>query len=265
MDHAATTAATLIWQALERGEGLAPLPRHCRPATRREGYAAQACLPDLGGLAVVGWKLAATSLAGQDHIGVSGPLAGRILSAFAHPDGARLAMAGNRMEVAEAEFGFVLARDLPPRAAPYRVEEVLDAVAELVPVIELPNSRFVDFAHAGEAQLLADNACSGQFAVGLGTGADWRGIDLRAHPATARVSRDGGVALERRGTGAAVLDDPRVALAWLANELSGLGITLASGMLVSTGTCLKPLPVRAGDAVDADFGVLGRVAVQLVP
>lgn len=258
-------AAILIWRAFVQGEGLADLPPGVRPMDRVQGYAAQACLPALAGQAVVGWKLAATSLAGQHHIGVSGPLAGRILAGCAHRDGAAVSMAGNRMEVAEAEFGFVMGRSLPPRTAPYAVAEVLDAVAALVPVIELPNSRFTDFVHAGEAQLLADNACAGQFVAGAGTDADWRGLDLRGHAATGRISRDGAVVLERAGSGAAVLGDPREALAWLANELSGLGLTLEAGMLVSTGTCLQPLPVRAGDLVEADFGVLGRVSARVAP
>ena len=63
------------------------------------------------------------------------------------------------------------------------------------------------------------------------------------------------------GHGKNVLGDPRVALAWLANELRGLGITLRAGEVVTTGTCHPPLPIRSGDRVEADFGVLGKVAV----
>jgi len=63
------------------------------------------------------------------------------------------------------------------------------------------------------------------------------------------------------GRGKNVLGDPRVALAWLANELSGLGITLRAGEVVTTGTCHPPLPIQSGDRMDADFGVLGRVSV----
>src|SRR5208282_5214264 len=222
MESPARTAASLLWNARREGGALAELPARCRPATR---------------------------LAGQRHIGVSGPLAGRVLATFAHRDGATLSLAGNRMRVAEAEFGFFLARDLAPRAAPYAVAEVLAAVGAVVPVIEVPDSRFLDFVRAGEAQLLADDACAGQFVLGAGAGVDWRTLDLRAHPATGRVLRGGAVAVEHAGTGEAVLGDPRAALTWLVNELSGLGIVLRAGEFVSTGTCFQPLPIAPGDEI----------------
>jgi 2-keto-4-pentenoate hydratase len=58
-----------------------------------------------------------------------------------------------------------------------------------------------------------------------------------------------------------VLGDPRVALAWLANELSQLGVTLKAGQIVTTGTCRPPLPIQSGDLMEADFGSLGNVSV----
>ncbi len=59
--------------------------------------------------------------------------------------------------------------------------------------------------------------------------------------------------------GANVLGHPMIALTWLANELSALGVTLKSGQVVTTGTCLKPLEIEPGDKVVVDYGVLGRV------
>src|SRR5579862_4617295 len=75
-----------------------------------------------------GWKIAATSEAGQKHINVDGPMAGRILSETLIADGGTASMAGNEMRVAEPEFAFRMGRDLPPRSQPYTVREVLDAV-----------------------------------------------------------------------------------------------------------------------------------------
>jgi len=66
----------------------------------------------------------------------------------------------------------------------------------------------------------------------------------------------------RESSGAQVLGDPRVALTWLANELSELGVTLAAGQVVTTGTCLTPLPVAPGDHVRGDFGELGSVSLR---
>ena len=73
------------------------------------------------------------------------------------------------------------------------------------------------------------------------------------------VLRNGAPAVERVGTGEAVLGDPRTALMWLVNELSRLGLTLHAGQVVSTGTCMVPMPIAPGDVVAADYGVLGRI------
>jgi 2-keto-4-pentenoate hydratase len=62
--------------------------------------------------------------------------------------------------------------------------------------------------------------------------------------------------------GSNVLGDPRTALTWLVNELSGMQITLAAGQVVTTGTCLVPIPVAPGQEVSGDFGALGRVALR---
>ena len=113
-----------------------------------------------------GWKIAATSEAGQKHINVAGPLAGRIFAERVIPDGGTASMAGNEMRVGEPEFAFRIGRSLPPRAVQSSVEEVLDAVDTLHPAIELPDSRFADFITAGEAQLIADNACAHLFVLG---------------------------------------------------------------------------------------------------
>jgi 2-keto-4-pentenoate hydratase len=248
---AASRTITGHWRA---GTKLTALDASQRPLTREEGYAIQAELEKSGKL--FGWKIAATSAAGQKHINVAGPQAGRILADTVIADGGTAPMLGNEMRVAEPEFAFRMARDLPPRPTPYSVAEVLDAVGSLHPAIEIPDSRFADFVRAGEAQLIADNACAHLFVLGAATAADWRAIDLvEERPVTTMRGQ------KFIGHGRNVLGDPRVALTWLANELRGLGITLRAGEVVTTGTCHPPLPIQSGDRMAADFGVLGKVSV----
>jgi 2-keto-4-pentenoate hydratase len=241
------------WRA---GTKLAALAPAVRPGDRAEGYAIQAELEKQSGAKLFGWKIAATSEAGQRHINVAGPMAGRILSDKLIADGGTASMAGNTMRVAEPEFCFRMGRDLTPRSGNYEIAEVLDAVATLHPAIEIPDSRFADFASAGEAQLIADNACAHLFVLGAHTKADWRALDLvEEKPVTTLGGR------QYIGHGKNVLGDPRIALAWLANELRQLGVTLKANRIVTTGTCHPPLPIQAGDFCAVDFGVLGKVSV----
>ena len=256
MDEARTAqAATMLREHWDAGTRFPALPDALRPGTRREGYAIQAHLGDDATL--YGWKIAATRVPGQQHIGVSGPLAGRMFAVTVIANGGAFSLAGNAFRLAEPEFAFRLERDILPRANPYTVDEALDAVANLHPAIELPDSRYDDVVTAGEAQIIADNACAHRFVLGPATSADWRALDLVALKPVAQV----GTRYMREGVGAAVLGDPRVALAWLINEVSSLGVALRAGMVITTGTCCAPLDVRPGETLRVDFGQLGAVSV----
>lgn len=136
----------------------------------------------------------------------------------------------------------------------------MDAVAALHPAIEIPDSRYDDFCAVGAPQLIADNACANLFVIGQAAEDDWRDVDLAKHPVVAFVSGKS----QHNGTGAAVLGDPRIALTWIVNELSGLGIALQPGQMVITGTCVTPISVEAGDKVTGDLGRFGRVSVSFV-
>ena len=255
----AQQAAQVIWAHWLSGQVLSALPEACRPTTASQGYAAQAQLPVVSGRQVVGWKIAATSANGQAHINVSGPLAGRLLSGQVLESGAAVPSAGNRMRVAEPEFAFVMAQDLPPQAAPYTQQQVMASVASLHPALEVPDSRLEPFTAAGEAQLLADNACARHFVLGPAAPDVWRELDLSTYPVQAQVQHGQLLKYTRDGTGGNVLGDPRIALTWIANQLSSLGITLEKGHVVTTGTCMVPLELQPGDSASADYGPLGRV------
>src|ERR1700709_745947 len=255
LDKDQTTAAAKTlhdhWQA---GSKIGDLDIAQRPRDRAEGYAIQAAMQRYGN--PFGWKIAATSEAGQKHINVAGPQAGRIFAERVIADGGTASMAGNAMAVGEPEFAFRMGRSLPPRSTPYSVEEVLAAVDTLHPAIELPDSRFADFVKAGEAQLIADNACAHLFVLGAPTTADWRAVDLVEERPVVTLRGQRFV-----GHGRNVLGDPRVALAWLANELRQVGVTLKAGEGGAKGHSHPPLPIQSGDLFEADFGMFGKVSV----
>ncbi len=251
----AKAASELLVRHWRQGEVLDALPADLRPANRAEGYFIQAQIETISDKPLFGWKIAATSAAGQRHIGVEGPLAGRLLAEMTFPDGASVPFGANRMRVAEAEFAFRMGVDLAPRQLPYSPAETLEAVADLFLAIEIPDSRYADFVTAGGPQIIADNACAHRFVLGPKAADEWRRTDLSSHRVVGRVAGR----IEREGVGSNVLGDPRIALTWLANELSSLGVTLAAGQIVTTGTCVVPMEFRPGDVVEADFGVLGRV------
>lgn len=255
----AKQAAQAIWDHWHTGQVLSALPPTCQPVTAAQGYAAQAQLPVVSGRTLLGWKIAATSANGQAHINVGGPLAGRLLSGMVFDSGATVPSAGNRMRVAEPEFAFTMATDLPPQALPYTPQEVMAAVASLHPAIEVPDSRLEPFTQAGEAQLLADNACARHFVLGPAAPELWRELDLSTYPVHARVDHGSTLKYTREGTGGNVLGDPRTALTWLANQLSSLGIPLQKGQVITTGTCMVPLELEPGDCASADYGPLGCV------
>ena len=66
------------------------------------------------------------------------------------------------------------------------------------------------------------------------------------------------------GAGAAALGHPANAVAWLANTLGALGITLKAGDIILSGSQSPLVPVRAGDSLHASVGGLGSTSVRFI-
>ena len=251
----ASNAAALLWRLWSEGRSVPALPAALRPVTCDDGWAIQRALDDHAG-PPAGWKLAATSAAGQALVGADGPLAGRIYRRCVAASGAQLDAAALTMRVAEPEFAFRIVRDIAAIGSPVTREGVLAAVGALMPAVEVPDSRFDDYLAVGLPSMLADGLCCGFLVLGDDV-EDWDPDDLPARPVALR--RNGEVVAE--GTGANVLGDPVAALVWLARHLHDRGAALRAGDVVTTGACTIPHVVRSGDEIVADFGDLGQVQV----
>ncbi len=207
-----------------------------------------------------GWKIAATSEEGQKHIGVNGPIAGRLLEERLNSSGASISLEKNKMKKVEAEFAFKLSRDIKPKSEKYLMKDVLDYVEGVCPAIEIPDSRFLNFDKIGDNLLIADNACAGDFILGDNFLSNIQDIDFKNFKVSCYKNNE----LASRGLGSNVLGDPLIAINWIINELSSLGIVCKKGQVIITGTCIKPLTVKVGDYILMDFYDLGSVECKFV-
>ena len=228
-------------------------------ATMEEAYAVRKLMVDrliahYGGR-VVGYKIACTNPSAQRHLSVDSPFYGNLLSASTYESPARLNAGNFFMRVIEAEFGFLIGRDLSP--GPHSLNEIADAVEGVLPGIEIVDSRYTSWTTMGAAALIADNACHGAWVKGeLVRG--WRGIDLASQPV--RLLVNGKIAAT--GSGAAVLGHPLHALEWLVQKLASRGLGLAAGDYITTGVTTDTYMAEAGDRVRAEFGPVGAVELS---
>jgi 2-keto-4-pentenoate hydratase len=258
-----STAAQLLSDARIKHVRLAVLPESARPQSTDEAYQCQTAL--IGNLLayyggkVAGYKIACTNAIAQRQLSVNEPFYGNLTSAFCSESPARLDASEFFMRVVEAEFGFRMDRDLPPRASPYSREEIADAVEGVMPSIEVVDSRFDDWLTIGAFSLIADNACNAAWVHGSLI-KNWRDFDLAQQPVRVFVN---GV-LVREGNGAAVLGHPLNALEWLVNALAARGIGLERGQYITTGVTTEVYMAERGDHALADFGEIGRAEVEFV-
>jgi 2-keto-4-pentenoate hydratase len=239
------------------------IPETFRPEDLAAGYAVQEEVVDrllkkYGGRAV-GYKVACTNKLAQELLGTDTPFYGRLLSPFVYQSPARVNAQDFSMRLIEAEFSFQLADDLPREGAPYDSNSVADAVAAILPSIELVDTRYTVWTEVSLASLISDNACNSGWVRGKTTEA-WRRIDLASQEVCLIVN---GVQ-KLSGSGAAVLGHPLNSLVWLANTLCEQGKQLKAGDLVSTGVCTDIYLAEPGDHIVADFGTLGTVEVSFL-
>ena len=135
----------------------------------------------------IGYKIACTNAIAQRFLSMPEPFYGRLLAASTFESPARLPAGDFFMRVIESEFAFQFARDLPPSARPLDREQIADALAGVLPGIEIVDSRFNSWTTVGAPSLIADNACHGAWVKGALV-TDWRHLDLAAQAVELRVN-----------------------------------------------------------------------------
>ncbi len=252
--------AQLLAAARREGRNAAALPPALVPADRATAYNVAERVAELLGWEQGGWKVAATNTDMQQRLRSAEPIYGRVFRQFILPSPAALPFAALVTPLVECEFAMVMGQSLPPRPSAYSREEVADAVTAVRPAIEVAQCRFRDADLPPIEGVLADGSASGHLILGEGC-EDWRALDLAAAPVA--LYTDG--RLRREGRGADAMGHPLNVLHWLANARAAFGDGLKAGDVISTGTCTRMIPPRAGEVHVGDFGVLGTVEVRFTP
>ncbi|MDE2255648.1 MAG: 2-oxo-3-hexenedioate decarboxylase [Betaproteobacteria bacterium] len=222
-----------------------------------DAYAVQDALRErqiARGARVIGYKIGLTSLAKMKQMGVNSPVFGCLLDAHALPDGGSADTAALIHPKVEPEIAFVLEREL--KGPDCHIGAVLAATAFVLPGIEIIDSRYRDFKFDLKS-VIADNTSAARFVIG-GQPLAIAGADLRTI----------GIVLERNGesvafgAGAAVLGNPAVAVAMLANHLAARGESIPAGAVILSGGITEAVAVRPGDNVTLRIHGMGSISVR---
>jgi 2-keto-4-pentenoate hydratase len=205
------------------------------------------------GESVVGHKVGLTSHAIQDQLGVDEPDFGRLLDSM-FVDG-RTIPADELIEPrVEPEVGFLIGERLAP---PVTYLDVLEATRAVLPVLEIIDSRIRDWDITIQ-DTIADNASSALYLTGETINSP-SGTDLSLEGV--KLYRNG--VLEASGVGAAVLDHPARAVAWLANTLADMNERLEAGEVVLSGSFTPAVDIDPGDVLTAEFTSIGSLTARL--
>ena len=231
-----------------------------------DAYAIQAAwvaMKCAAGRSVKGHKIGLTSRAMQQALGIDIPDSGVLLDDMFFDDQGDIPTARFIATRIEAELAFIL--KAPLSGPDLSIDAVLDATDFILPAFEILDTRIVRADPAtGKARnvfdTIADNAANAGIVMG---GQPLRPRDWNIKWIGAIVSRNGIV--EETGLAAGVLGHPALGIAWLAGRLHAQGAApLQAGDVVLSGSFIRPIEARAGDAFVADYGPCGTVSCRFV-
>ena len=256
------TAAKLLYEA-EKARIQIPALTLTYDMDMDDAYAVQKHWVDrkiTEGAKVLGYKIGLTSRAMQSAMNIDTPDYGVLLDDMAYPDGASINAGDFTDPRLEVELAFVLRK--PLFGEEVSIEQVLDATDYVVPALELIAARSLrtdpETGYTRKVfDTIADNAGNAGVVISENHFAPDE-IDLRWSGVLLYLN---GV-IEETGLAAGVLGHPANGIAWICKRFAPHGIGLEPGQLLLSGSFTRPIIVRAGDQIRADYGPLGEINVN---
>ncbi|MDY0007264.1 MAG: hypothetical protein RBS22_10595 [Spongiibacteraceae bacterium] len=250
---AAARAAPLVTQAVPGDWSLAKAYR-----VQRKFYELRH-----GATPPLGYKAGLTTGPSQLQFAVMAPVAGLLPPQSAIPSqGGFWRIDPNDFQAGrmELELGFRFAEPIrKPIDDPLRLKAL---VAEVLPVVELPDLNFQHGAAPGGMDLVAANVAAHKVILGssrLPSTLAINSLPVRLRRGDADTNA-GTTLIEARATDA--LGDQWLALQWLVNQVLSQGWQIEPGQVLITGALGPVLPLEPGEYV-ADFGALGSLRFEV--
>ena len=248
-DRTVEEAAALLAEAQATMTPIGRLPSALNPTSVEDAYRIQRAGHRLAGQVLGPWKVGATTTAAQRILGVDGPFIGRPARDRVVPGGTELSLNAWFLgaPAIEAEIGLILRQDLDTLP-----DDPMDlaSMIDVVPCLELVNSRFVDMTTVGASSLIADNAVAS--AIVQGDQLDLDESQVRALDAVRVDLHIDGIETAS-GTGALALGHPLNVLHHAAGLAISWNTPIQTGELVITGTCTGLVPAAAGATATGYF------------
>ncbi|MFC5427883.1 2-keto-4-pentenoate hydratase [Paraburkholderia denitrificans] len=225
------------------------------PPDAATAYAIQQAVMAGLGTTTGGWKVGARA--------PGGPASGAPIPAtliYASP--VRLERQAFFRVLVELEIAFRFAEPIAPRADAYARDEVLALVGQILPAIEIVDSRFAEWPNVVPLAQLADAQNNGALVTGhaLPYAALARSLDFVA-PGL-ELSFDGASLVpEAPGNPAG---DPRELLVWFVNHCAAMGITIEPEWTVTTGTYVGAHRIAGPGLMHGRIDGLGEVEIEFV-
>lgn len=249
-----------LYQSLQQAQSISPLTETHPELSIEESYQIQQALMTLrcnqGGERIIGKKIGVTSQPVMDLLGVDQPDYGMLTDRMVIPQGGEVVLSELIQPKAEGEIAFVLKKDLTGPGI--TAADVLRATEGIMPCFEVVDSRIRDWKITIQ-DTVADNASCGVFVLG----------DKMVAPEAVNLFSVGMVMRKNgriagTGAGAASLGSPVNAVAWLANRLGSLGISLKAGEVILSGALSGMVPLARGDVFDMTLDGVGSCHFSVV-
>lgn len=244
-------AADLLLSARRTGVLVNHLPDELQPTDLEEAYFVQDTMAAAYG-PIGGWKIGAPTPEAT-------PMFAPMPLAWTGTSNAVLSSQNYRYRGLEAEIAFLMAIDLPPRAEPYSMEEILAAIDSCHPAIEVLETAFIDPNAAARPSTIADMQMHGGFIYGPAC-PGWKNIDFSGEQVNLVI--DGVLRVERVGSNTA--GNFMRLLPYLANEGAARTGGLKAGQWITTGSWTGNIQTAPDSVVDVVFKHAGEVSLRFV-
>lgn len=249
-------AAQRLLKAEASAKPVPPLTQRHPGMELEDAYAIQAMTLDEKvrlGARRCGHKIGLASPARRGAAGAPEPMRGRLLDTMFLPNGVTVDTARLIIPRVEIELAFVLGERV---AGPHAdLATILGATEYVTPALDVIDAR-TQFPRT-PVDSIADNDSAAAVVLG-GRRISPKDVDLRWAGAILyrnRIAQESGVA-------GALLEHPAHSLVWLADSLSGVNEALEPGDVLLSGAFTRPMAVKLGDVVYADFGPLGAISLH---